>query len=296
MTDPKRLIDPRSGAPAPLRKLLSAARTEFPDEARLDKLEARIGVLVGGVAAGAGSAVGGGTSPGAVAAGAGIPGLMKVSAAVAVALAVGGGALVENLAWMRPSAAESKPEVTARVRPASSSPAIDRPRDTSASRPTKPLALAPPPASTTYGGAAQPEPERSPEKTRLPSVAGAARPSAAFGNSGTPTSADAPPPEAHVDHPQETEIDLLQAAQAALQADPGAAVRLADRHAVLFPTGTLAQEREVIAIEALVKLHLLDEARDRAARFFRAYPNSAHRPRIESVLKNDSGDARLHNP
>jgi hypothetical protein len=98
------------------------------------------------------------------------------------------------------------------------------------------------------------------------------------------TATDLTPPPAPAP-PQETEIALLQTAQSALRGSPLSALGLADRHAALFATGTLAQEREVIAIEALLALHRSDEATERAGRFFREFPNSAHRPRIEALLR-----------
>jgi hypothetical protein len=92
-----------------------------------------------------------------------------------------------------------------------------------------------------------------------------------------------PPPQQEA--PAESEISLLQAAKAALRDDPAAALALADRHARRFAAGALVQEREVIAIEALVALGRADDARERGARFERDFPQSAHRLRIESLLR-----------
>jgi hypothetical protein len=96
------------------------------------------------------------------------------------------------------------------------------------------------------------------------------------------------------DYPSnDTEFSLLEQAQRALRDDPRRALDLADHDAQRYPTGTLAQEREVIAIEALAQLGRRDEARARAARFFRAFPGSAHAPRIASLLDFEAG---VHNP
>jgi hypothetical protein len=78
-----------------------------------------------------------------------------------------------------------------------------------------------------------------------------------------------------------------------LRSDPRRALDLADRDAQTYPAGALAQEREVIAIEALVRLARGTEARVRAARFFQAFPGSAHGPRVRSMLDFDSD---VHNP
>jgi hypothetical protein len=56
----------------------------------------------------------------------------------------------------------------------------------------------------------------------------------------------------------------------------------------------LWQEREVIAIEALVALGRVGDARARASRHFRAAPDTAHRPRIEVLL--DAGGAKAREP
>jgi hypothetical protein len=52
--------------------------------------------------------------------------------------------------------------------------------------------------------------------------------------------------------PAEDELALLQGAADRVRANPSEALALADEHAARFPSGGLAQEREVIAIEALV--------------------------------------------
>jgi hypothetical protein len=88
---------------------------------------------------------------------------------------------------------------------------------------------------------------------------------------------------------------LLQDAQDALRSDPARALALANQHAQRAPRGALAQEREVIAIEALVKLGRRGEARQRAARFEAAYPNSAQNRRVH-LLVGEEIDAGAHKP
>ena len=78
-----------------------------------------------------------------------------------------------------------------------------------------------------------------------------------------------------------TEIAILEDSQDALQSNPARALAQVDRHAARFPHSALAQEREVIAIEALLRLGRSDEARLRAARFEQSYPTSAHVPRMK---------------
>jgi hypothetical protein len=95
--------------------------------------------------------------------------------------------------------------------------------------------------------------------------------------------------------PSLAEAELLQRAQAALRADPAAALALARRHQRRFARGALAQEREVIAIEALKRLGRHDAASSRAAAFERRYRDSLHRSRLErgSDTPVPPGD-RLH--
>jgi hypothetical protein len=86
----------------------------------------------------------------------------------------------------------------------------------------------------------------------------------------------------------ETELSLLARAQASLSSDPADALSLANEHERRFGAGALAQEREVIAIGALVHLGRVAEARARAARFHALYPTSAHGRRVDVLLEEGS--------
>ena len=92
--------------------------------------------------------------------------------------------------------------------------------------------------------------------------------------------------------PREVDIDaelqLLREAQSVLRSDPARALAVAAEHARRFEDGTLAQEREVVAIEALVALSRLPEARARAERFAARWPRSAHARRLAVILGDDS--------
>lgn len=98
-----------------------------------------------------------------------------------------------------------------------------------------------------------------------------------------------PPParasraETHAGDPR-AEAALLQQANDALAVDPGRALKLCAVHVQRYPSGLLSQEREVIAIEALVALGRRAEATERADRFRAAHPESSHLRRIEQVL------------
>ncbi|WP_394835458.1 hypothetical protein LVJ94_00850 [Pendulispora rubella] len=84
--------------------------------------------------------------------------------------------------------------------------------------------------------------------------------------------------------PVESEVELLRRAQDQLSSDPRRALGLCDVHKEQYPNGDLAQEREVLAIDALLRLHRRSDAEARAERFERAYPTSAHRRRVDTLL------------
>lgn len=49
--------------------------------------------------------------------------------------------------------------------------------------------------------------------------------------------------------------------------------------------GVFAEEREVLAVEALIRAGKAEAARARGERFLRAHPKSAHRVRLEELLR-----------
>lgn len=70
----------------------------------------------------------------------------------------------------------------------------------------------------------------------------------------------------------------------ARRASPEAALRLCEEHRARFGNGALAQERELIAIEALSQLGRRGEAQSRAQQFIQQFPGSAHRARVERLI------------
>lgn len=82
-----------------------------------------------------------------------------------------------------------------------------------------------------------------------------------------------------------SEAALLNQAQQALKSDPRRALELTRRHKQLYPQGSLAQEREVIAIEALSRLDKTSSAQERAEAFSEKYPESAHQKKVDTTLK-----------
>lgn len=89
---------------------------------------------------------------------------------------------------------------------------------------------------------------------------------------------EAPPPPPSADE----ELELLQSAMSASSATESLA--LVGRHVTRFPESSLSQEREVLAVKALMQLARVDEAKERAAAFKRRWPTSPHLLRVESLV------------
>ncbi len=108
----------------------------------------------------------------------------------------------------------------------------------------------------------------------------------ASGNAGAvlapPPDGAAPPPIATT---REPEVDFLRRAQAVLASSPSEALKMADAHPSMYPRGVLAQEREVIAIDALARLGRRREAALRAEAFRSAFPRSAHLSRLAALTE-----------
>jgi hypothetical protein len=92
-------------------------------------------------------------------------------------------------------------------------------------------------------------------------------------------------PSASSDAALAAERALLDVGRTALGRSDGAhALEAAARHAREFPRGQLSEEREAIAVQALVKLGRRAEAEARGERFRQRYPNSVLMPVIDAAL------------
>jgi type IV secretory pathway VirB10-like protein len=103
--------------------------------------------------------------------------------------------------------------------------------------------------------------------------------------SAPPSAAERSAPRAERRSNAELEADLLERARAALRSNPAHAYALTSEHKLRFPGGVLAQEREVIAIDALRRLGKNDQAALRADSFAKSYPSSAHRHKLDAGAK-----------
>jgi hypothetical protein len=256
MSDPKRLLD--EGRDGDLSNLLSAGKTELPDDAQLGALAAKIGLLGGlggaGAAGVAGASGSSGSSAGAAsAAGAGAKVAGATAAKAGLVIKLGGAVVVAGAA-----------SATAIVATSSSSEAPKSPVGVGIVATAGSNVATIDPASTSLR---LPDTDTPPEEPSAAPRAPAIKPAAA-------PSAEGP----------EVEVRLLERAQDALRARPAEALALADDHARRFPKGMLVQEREVIAIEALVKAGRTGDAKARAARFKQRFPGSSHARRIDTLV------------
>ncbi len=106
------------------------------------------------------------------------------------------------------------------------------------------------------------------------------------------TSAREPAREPSRESSLEAELSLLQRAQKAVATHPSESLALTAEHARDYPRGLFVQEREVIAIDALLGLRQTTRAEERARSFLAAYPRSPHAPRVRALLHGDDATTR----
>lgn len=83
------------------------------------------------------------------------------------------------------------------------------------------------------------------------------------------------------------ELTLLARARHALPVRAERALELAEEHARLYPHGTFEEEREVLAIESLLKLDRERAAKERVRAFERRFPNSTHRAHLAQLVADE---------
>jgi hypothetical protein len=81
------------------------------------------------------------------------------------------------------------------------------------------------------------------------------------------------------------ELQLLAQAQRALRGSPSDALELTALHARAYPAGEFVEEREAIAVEALVALGNKAAARTRGRAFMSRYPSSAYASRVARLVE-----------
>jgi len=100
----------------------------------------------------------------------------------------------------------------------------------------------------------------------------------------TPASARSNVREPSPEQAEGEEIALLARAHEALPGRPTDSLALCREHEQRFVSGHFAQEREAVAIEALVYLNRKPEAERRFASFLARYPTSSHRGHLEDLF------------
>ncbi|WP_224247868.1 hypothetical protein [Hyalangium gracile] len=286
--DPPRLLDPDSEASSSLRELLESARADEPTPAELASLAGKLGPLFtppGGAppstpSPGSGSAPVPSTSGGAVSAAAGGLKAKVILGVAAVALAGASfqaGRLVERESGsaQRASVSERAVEAPAASRLAEAPAPVQLPEPARVSSPE--VSREAPPA---------PGPSRTGAPAAVPSPKVGSRPAGSAqrrepAEAPAPSTPSAVPGAASVD---EELLELEPAWGALRQGNAAAALSRAESHAARFPSGALSQEREVIAIDALVRLGRRAEAEARAEAFRARYPTSTHQVRIQGLL------------
>ena len=121
------------------------------------------------------------------------------------------------------------------------------------------------------------------ESASVPSIAVSALPSVVSpGAAAAPASTSG---EARGLRDLRRERELVDAARSALAGGRASeALSSIDRHAMMFPNGQLAEERESLRIRALVATGRRAEGEAQATQFRRRFPNSALLPSVEGAL------------
>lgn len=257
MSDPRRWIEDPS-TDEDVRSALDAARADVPSEAQLDALWARLETSIGpdgGPDGGSSGGPEGGPEAGGAPSAAGPVGGAIAKGIVAVITAVSLGAATWWALRDEPAPAPRDSGADVSIAPSvatdASSPASDAssPASDASSASIEPIVA--PIVEPTVEAPAPSRPRR---------------------------------PRPTLENDPVAEAALVRRAQTALTADPATALALTDDHRRRFGAGSLEQEREVVAIEALTRLGRSAAARARMDAFTARWPRSAHRRRLEVIV------------
>jgi hypothetical protein len=243
----------KSGAPGGVTRLLESAADDSPSPAALGKLAAKLataGLLApGGGGGGGGDGGGGATHAPSHAPASHVANVAHHAATAAKPLALGAKALLIGSIGVAVVGGGAFQAGRVVERHAQEQRIV-----------LPPVAVTPPPAPPPVEEPAPPPPE--PVK---------------------PTVRPAVKPVETVSPDQEAEL-LTAAMKDSKEGRWAGALAAAEQHARRFPHGTLAQEREMIAIEALLNLSRRPEAERRAEKFRKQWPTSTHLVRLNTLL------------
>ncbi|HEX7666805.1 MAG TPA: hypothetical protein VF407_19890 [Polyangiaceae bacterium] len=249
--DPPRLSqDPATSAL--LRDAIREGKNDLPDDARLAAIALKLGAIGAAGGGGAGAAASAGAAkasvaPAAIKAGAVKTGMSALSFKIAAAAAVT--AVAVGGVAVAPRVLGPKPAVTVAASTTIAPPTTTAPPATANdfALPPASASAAPLPVPTTPSGVAS-------------------------------TKVNAPPP-----HPDD-ELKNVAQAKAALATDPAKALAICNDDAQTFPKGQFAEDRETVAIDALVALGRVDAARARLKKFEAQFPTSPNTKRLREKL------------
>jgi hypothetical protein len=317
-TDPVRWTDSPENAPDVLRAPLAAGRGEGPSDLQMKALALKLAALSAGTAAAASAATAkASTTAGGAASvagtGAGTFSLVKIAVSVALLGATVGGVVLYQGKQDRTARA---PAAVRAVSAPAQEPLLEVPLAEQAAAPQAPSvvpgaprAIAPTPlpaipklaepAATMRPVPSLPESVTSPAEER--STVAEDRPTARAKSAptrATPRTTAATPRTSTADRSMQrgtqaprvvdanapSEVELLRRARSVLGARPREAFALTEEHRRQYPAGTFAQERDALAIEALLRAGDRGTARDLAERFIEKHPSSPHAHRFRETM------------
>lgn len=299
MNDPKRWLDEGGGATFEERELLDAGRRAALPSALRKRLW--IGVATGaaglgaaseaagavGAAATGGAGLGGASEAvgalGAAAAGKGVISVLVGSAAAkgVVAVAIVGAAglgIAELRSPTKPAAVSTAGATSSPEEPRAAEPSRAREENAAvaAARDENP--------STHRSG---PAPLRTSPKSLGAMARGAearSSPAAVAANEDGARAREAPVDQRSASRLREESAVILAIRRTLLAGDAAEALRMLDRARAAFPNGALVEEREALAVRALVASGQNELARTRGEAFLRAFPRSPHASEVRAVL------------
>jgi hypothetical protein len=204
-----------------------------------------------------------------------------------VSVAAGAPAPVSSVRALPPAApigVEHAPVALGVEQPSSAAPALEADESDSAPRAALGSTEVPAPAVAALAVARPAAPNASAHSTlhelepepKRAALSAPLRAGGAAGNSEAPSL----PANTVID----SEVEMLKKARSALASDSLQAFALSERCRAQYPNGAFTQEREFIAISALLRLGRRDEARGRASLFRTHYRNSAYLPQLARML------------
>ena len=275
--DPPRLREMGAELPPALMSALGADSSEFPEQSQMDDLTQRLAPLLEVATAAAAAAIPAGfLAPKAPVSFAGTLKLLAVKWGHTVVLPMAIGAASGGVVW----------EVREQVRSSDRAEVVDaRVVDRGAAAPARGKAPRSEAPSTHEAVSVDETAQGAAVAPVVPQVRTATATAAARIAVAPPPAETERAPETVI-APDLTEIELIDRAQRALAHQPSVAQKWVEEHMRRFPEGTFVQEREAVAIEALVREGRMVEAGTRGAQFRARFPESAYLRRIDTWLRS----------